>query len=106
MLLVFVILIIVTLCVSIVSSYFLLNAEDWRWPWMSFMSAASTGGYVFLYGFYYFMAKTKMRGFFQIMFYFGYTGLSCVGLGIMCGTIGYLGSANFVYIIYSNIKSD
>ena len=33
MLLVFLILIIVTICVTIVCTYFLLNAEDYRWQW-------------------------------------------------------------------------
>ena len=42
MLLVFVILIIVTICVTIVGTYFLLSAENYRWQWTSFFSAAST----------------------------------------------------------------
>merc|ERR1712002_924721 len=36
MLLVFVILTVVTVCVTIVCTYFLLNAEDYRWQWTSF----------------------------------------------------------------------
>ena len=42
MLLVFVILVIVTVCVTIVGTYFLLNAENYRWQWTAFSSAAST----------------------------------------------------------------
>lgn len=42
MLLVFFILVIVTVCVTIVGTYFLLNAENYHWQWTSFMSAAST----------------------------------------------------------------
>ncbi|KAJ8477040.1 hypothetical protein OPV22_020767 [Ensete ventricosum] len=42
MLLVFLILIIVTMCVTIVGTYFLLNAENYHWQWTSFFSAAST----------------------------------------------------------------
>jgi transmembrane 9 superfamily protein 3 len=38
LLLVFSILIVVTACVCIVITYFHLNAEDWRWPWTSFLS--------------------------------------------------------------------
>jgi Endomembrane protein 70 len=55
--LVYVILIVVTICVTIVSSYFLLNVEDYRWKWTSFLSAASTSVYVFLYATYYFFEK-------------------------------------------------
>jgi transmembrane 9 superfamily member 3 len=49
MLLVYVILAIVLVCATIVAVYFLLNAEDYRWQWLSFIGAGSTAGYVFLY---------------------------------------------------------
>lgn len=42
MLLVFIILAIVTVCVTIVGTYFLLNAENYHWQWTSFSAAAST----------------------------------------------------------------
>lgn len=85
MLLVFVILLIVTVCVTIVGAYFLLNAENYHWQWTSFFSAASTAVYVYLYSIYYYSVKTKMSGFFQTSFYFGYTLMFCLGLGILCG---------------------
>ncbi|KAJ9158927.1 hypothetical protein P3X46_024470 [Hevea brasiliensis] len=106
MLLVFLILIIVTVCVTIVGTYFLLNAENYHWQWTSFFSAASTAVYVYLYSIYYYHVKTKMFGFFQTSFYFGYTLMFCLGLGILCGAVGYLGSNLFVRRIYRNIKCD
>ncbi|XP_019180969.1 PREDICTED: transmembrane 9 superfamily member 1-like [Ipomoea nil] len=106
MLLVFIILIIVTVCVTIVGTYFLLNAENYHWQWTSFFSAASTALYVYLYSIYYYHVKTKMSGFFQTSFYFGYTLMFCLGLGILCGAVGYLGSNLFVRRIYKNIKCD
>ncbi|GMJ06852.1 transmembrane nine 1, endomembrane protein 12 [Hibiscus trionum] len=106
MLLVFLILIIVTICVTIVGTYFLLNAENYHWQWTSFFSAASTAIYVYLYSIYYYHVKTKMSGFFQTSFYFGYTLMFCLGLGILCGAVGYLGSNLFVRRIYRNIKCD
>ncbi|XP_073842555.1 transmembrane 9 superfamily protein member 3 [Musca autumnalis] len=106
MLLVFTILTIVTVCVTIVCSYFLLNAEDYRWQWTSFMSAASTSIYVYAYSFYYFFFKTKMYGLFQTTFYFGYMALFSGALGIICGTVGYIGTSVFVRKIYSNVKID
>ncbi|CAM8930966.1 unnamed protein product [Rhodiola kirilowii] len=106
MLLVFVILVIVTVCVTIVGTYFLLNAENYHWKWTSFFSAASTAVYVYLYSIYYFYVKTKMSGFFQTSFYFGYTLMFCLGLGILCGAVGFLGSNLFIRRIYRNIKCD
>uniref|UniRef100_A0A6N2MBB3 Transmembrane 9 superfamily member n=1 Tax=Salix viminalis TaxID=40686 RepID=A0A6N2MBB3_SALVM len=106
MLLVFLILMIVTVCVTIVGTYFLLNAENYHWQWTSFFSAASTAVYVYVYSIYYYYVKTKMSGFFQTSFYFGYTLMFCLGLGILCGAVGYLGSNLFVRRIYKNIKCD
>ncbi|XP_033117679.1 transmembrane 9 superfamily member 3-like isoform X1 [Anneissia japonica] len=106
MLLVFIILIVVTVCVTIVCTYFLLNAEDYRWQWTSFLAAGSTALYVYIYSFYYFFFKTKMYGLFQTMFYFGYMAIFSIGLGIMCGTFGYVGTNTFVRKIYSTVKID
>jgi len=106
LLMVYVILIVVTVCVTIVSTYFLLNSEDYRWQWVSFLSASSTAGYVFLYSIYYFFVKTKMNGFFQTSFYFGYTLMFCIGLGLMCGALGFIGTSIFVKRIYQNVKID
>eukprot|EP00096_Caligus_rogercresseyi_P006372 TRINITY_DN2275_c0_g1_i1.p1 TRINITY_DN2275_c0_g1~~TRINITY_DN2275_c0_g1_i1.p1 ORF type:complete len:597 (-),score=174.44 TRINITY_DN2275_c0_g1_i1:192-1982(-) len=106
MLLVFFILMIVTTCVTIVCSYFLLNAEDYRWQWTSFFAGASTAVYLYLYSIYFFFFKTKMFGLFQTVFYFGYMGLFCAVLGVMTGSMGYIGSSFFVKKIYSNVKID
>ncbi|GFQ96810.1 transmembrane 9 superfamily member 3 [Trichonephila clavata] len=106
MLLVFIILAIVTVCVTIVCTYFLLNAEDYRWQWTSFLSGASTAGYVYMYSFYYYFFKTKMYGLFQTAFYFGYMALFSAALGILCGTFGYVGTSIFVRKIYSTVKID
>ncbi|KAF5296180.1 hypothetical protein FQA39_LY12634 [Lamprigera yunnana] len=106
MLLVSLILVIVTICVTIVCTYFLLNAEDYRWQWTSFLAAASTSVYVYIYSIYYFFFKTKMYGLFQTAFYFGYMALFSVALGILCGTVGFIGTSIFVRKIYSTVKID
>merc|ERR1712130_914785 len=106
MFLIYCILVIVTLCVTIVSSYFLVNAEDYRWHWTSYFSGGSTAIYVFLYAIYYFFTKTRMSGFLQTSFYFGYMGAFATGLFILCGTIGHIGSSIFLRRIYQYIKSD
>jgi transmembrane 9 superfamily member 3 len=104
LMLVFAILIVVTVCVTIVSTYFLLNAEDYRWKWTSFLSAASTAAYVFLYAVYFFFFKTHMSGFLQTAFYFLYTSLFCFGLAILTGSIGYVGTAIFIRRIFRAVK--
>jgi transmembrane 9 superfamily protein 3 len=106
MMLVFLILLIVSICTTIVAVYFTLNAENYHWQWISFLASGSTSGYVLLYSIYYFFWKTKMNGFLQSCFYFGYMGLFSFGFFILCGTVGLVGSNAFVKRIYRNIKSD
>ena len=106
MLLVYVILCIVSLCTTIVAVYFILNAENYHWHWISFLSSGSTAVYVFLYSIYYFFYKTKMTGLLQTSFYFGYMFMLCFGLFLLCGSIGHLGGSIFVKKIYRNIKAD
>lgn len=72
MLLVYLILMIVSVCTTIVATYFVLNAENYHWQWIAFLSSGSTAVYVFLYSIYYFLWKTKMSGLLQLAFYFGY----------------------------------
>lgn len=106
MFVVFIILMIVTICVTIVSTYVLLNAEDYRWHWASFASGGSTAVYVYLYAIYYFFTKTRMSGVMQTAYYFGYMGMFSFGLFIMTGSIGFIGANIFIRRIYQYIKSD
>jgi len=106
MLVVYCILIIVTICVTIVGTYFLLNAEDYRWQWTAFCSGGSTALYVYVYAVYYFWTKTRMSGALQTSFYFCYMAMFCAALFVLGGTIAYMGTNLFVRRIYLYIKSD
>jgi len=100
------ILAIVVSMTSIIVVYFLLNAENWLWQWTAFASGASTAGYVFAYGIYYFLFKTSMNGLLQTLFYFGYMALISIHLGVLCGTIGHAAALKFVRAIFQNVKVD
>lgn len=91
---------------SIIVVYFCVNAENYLWQWTAFASGASTAGYVFLYGIYYFLFKTQMHGLLQTTYYFGYMTLICVNLGLLCGTIGHGAASRFVRAIFQNVKVD
>lgn len=105
-LLVLLLLMAVTSSVTAVGTYFLLNSEDYRWQWTSFLSGSSISLYAFLYSLYYFIFKTKMSGMFQTVFFFSYMTLFCISLGILCGAIGFLAANRFVRKIYSTVKVD
>eukprot|EP00030_Apusomonadida_sp_AF-17_P000399 a174436_467.p1 GENE.a174436_467~~a174436_467.p1 ORF type:complete len:600 (-),score=303.55 a174436_467:25-1665(-) len=100
------ILVIVTMCVSTVVTYLTLNAEDFRWQWLSFLASASTGGYVLLYSVYYFVFKTRMTGLFQTSFFFANAALGSLAVAIICGACGYTGASLMVWNIYASIKVD
>ena len=65
-----VILMIVQVCVSIVGTYLLLNAENYHWQWTSFCSGASIGIYLFIYCIYFYVYKTQMSGLVQGVSFF------------------------------------
>lgn len=103
---VYAILTIVVGMTSIIVVYFCLNAENYLWQWTAFGSGASTAGYVFLYGIYYFIFKTQMNGLLQISYYFGYMALIALNMGLLCGTLGHAAASRFVRAIFQNVKVD
>jgi len=103
---VYLILTIVVSMTTIIVVYFCLNAENYLWQWTAFASGASMSIYVFLYGVFFFFFKTSMNGFLQTAFYFGYTSLIALNLGILCGTIGHFSASRFVRAIFKNVKVD
>eukprot|EP00906_Rhabdomonas_costata_P000764 RCo001006 len=104
--LVFMILLVVLACVSTVTTYFLLNAEDYRWQWTSFLIGCSTGVYTFLYAAYFFRYKTKMSGLLMTLLYFGYMALLSFGFSLLAGAVCFLAARQFVWRIYRNLKLD
>ena len=91
-------------CVAIVATYSTLNSEDYRWHWISFLSPASSGFYLFVYSIFYYFCKSKMSGYFQFTFYFSYMFIGSASLGLLAGSLGYTASYYFVKKIYSNMK--
>eukprot|EP01100_Stratorugosa_tubuloviscum_P010772 TRINITY_DN4689_c2_g1_i1.p1 TRINITY_DN4689_c2_g1~~TRINITY_DN4689_c2_g1_i1.p1 ORF type:complete len:620 (-),score=231.41 TRINITY_DN4689_c2_g1_i1:784-2565(-) len=102
--LVFIILLIVTACITIALTYFQLSMEDHRWWWRSFLSGGSTGFFIYGYSFYYYFFRSKMDGLLQAAFYFGYMFILCYFFFIMLGSVGFYSSLVFVRRIYSAAK--
>lgn len=72
----------------------------------SFVLLASTTNVTNVCFFLYLFSRCRMYGLFQTAFYFGYMALFSGALGIICGTVGYIGTRLFVRKIYSNVKID
>jgi len=103
---VFVILLLITACVSIVATYLLLNWEDWRWHWVAFGSGASLGLYVFMFSVYYYCFYTRMSGALQASIYFGSTLLISAALAALNGAVSYFAADAFVRRIYKSRHVD
>jgi hypothetical protein len=104
--LVFIILIIVTACITVALTYFQLSMEDHRWWWRSFVSGGSTGFFIYAYSLFYYLYRSRMSGWLQGAYYFGYMMIVCYFFFIMLGTVGFYSSLVFVRKIYGNLKID
>lgn len=106
LLLVFLILIVVTAAVTVALVYFQLASEDYNWWWRSFLSASSTGAFIWGYAFYYYHYQSAMSGPLQAAFFFGYTFLISYFFGLLLGAVGFAVAHKFVHHIYASIKID
>lgn len=104
--LMFLILIVVTACMTVSLTYVQLSHENHQWWWMSLVSGGSTALFVYLYSFYFLFHESRMSGMLQLSFYFGYMGILCYALFLMLGTVGFYASLIFVRQIYRRIKCD
>jgi len=102
--LVFIMVLNMTACISIIQTYFQLNAKDYRWWWRSFFIGGSTSFYVFLYALYFYIKQSAMVGLLQAAYFVGYTTILCLILFLMLGSIGFLSSMAFVKYIYERSK--
>lgn len=92
--------------ITIVMCYFQLCNEDYRWWWRSFLSAGSSGGYLFLYSLWYFISKLNIEGFVPSVLYFAYMGMVSITFFMLTGSIGFFACLWFVRKIYGAIKVD
>eukprot|EP01065_Artemidia_motanka_P036628 TRINITY_DN445_c0_g1_i3.p2 TRINITY_DN445_c0_g1~~TRINITY_DN445_c0_g1_i3.p2 ORF type:complete len:638 (+),score=193.19 TRINITY_DN445_c0_g1_i3:94-2007(+) len=104
--LVFVILIITCAEATIVTVYFQLIREDYRWWWKSFGTSASYGLWLYMYCIFYYATALHIPNFWASVLYFGYMGMASYFAAVLTGTIGFGASFLFVHKIYSSIKVD
>eukprot|EP00998_Keelungia_sp_KM082_P004197 NODE_1529_length_1304_cov_74.958369_g1516_i0.p1 GENE.NODE_1529_length_1304_cov_74.958369_g1516_i0~~NODE_1529_length_1304_cov_74.958369_g1516_i0.p1 ORF type:complete len:398 (+),score=114.57 NODE_1529_length_1304_cov_74.958369_g1516_i0:38-1195(+) len=104
--LIFVILLLVTACITVSLTYLQLSNENHKWWWLSLVSGGSTAFFVYAYCFYFLWHESKMSGFMQVTYYFGYMLMICYSLFLMLGTVGWYSSFVFVKRIYGSIHID
>ncbi|KAL6341781.1 hypothetical protein AAG906_038025 [Vitis piasezkii] len=78
----FIILVLLTAMLSIGLTYVQLSVEDHEWWWRSLLRGGSTA--IFMFGHcIYFYARSRMSGFMQLSFYFGYNACICYAVFLM-----------------------
>merc|ERR1712032_566624 len=102
----FILLIIVTSCITVSLVYFQLSREDHHWWWISFINGGMIGFFIYVYSFYYYFNRSGMSGFLQTSFYFGYMGVVSFAFFLMLGSSGFYLSLVFVKYIYGRVKCD
>eukprot|EP00929_Paragymnodinium_shiwhaense_P054510 TRINITY_DN27325_c0_g1_i1.p1 TRINITY_DN27325_c0_g1~~TRINITY_DN27325_c0_g1_i1.p1 ORF type:complete len:626 (+),score=149.04 TRINITY_DN27325_c0_g1_i1:70-1878(+) len=105
LLLAFGMLLLVAATVTVLFTYFHLNAEDHRWWWRSFSTGAAVGCFFYAYCIYFYQ-QTGMKGFMQCSFFFLYSLLVAYGLSLMLGAVSFYATYAFVKYIYSRIKAE
>ena len=102
----FIVLMITSAEVSILMIYILLCKEDYRWWWVSFEVAGSSGVYFFIYAFGYYYTELNFSRLTSFVFYFGYMFLASATYTMITGTLGFIATFIFIRTIYSLIKCD
>jgi hypothetical protein len=105
LLLAFGMLLLVAMTVTVLFTYFHLNAEDHRWWWRSFGSGGAVAIFFYAYCFYFWL-QTGMNSFLQCAFFFLYSALIGYGLALILGAASWYASYLFVIYIYSRIKAE
>jgi transmembrane 9 superfamily member 2/4 len=100
----FIVLVVTSAEVSVLMCYILLCREDYRWWWLSFMVAGSSGVYFFGYAVVYWMLYLEVFRVSSMVLYFGYMLLGAVVFSLITGTIGFFATFTFIRTIFSLIK--
>jgi len=105
LLIAFIMLLLVGATVTVLFTYFHLNAEDHRWWWRSLGSGGAVALFFYAYCFYFFF-QTGMSGFLQCSFFFLYSLLVAYGMALLLGSVSFHATMSFVIYIYSRIKAE
>jgi len=105
LLLAFGMLLLVAATVTILFTYFHLNAEDHRWFWRAFSTGGAVAVFFYAYCIYFFF-QTGMTGLLQCSFFFLYSAFVAYGCALMIGAVSFYSTYYFVIYIYSKIKAE
>jgi hypothetical protein len=100
-----VLLIVLATVLTVLFTYFHLNAEDYHWWWRAFVSGGSVGLFVYMYSIYFYISS-GMNGVMQSIFFFLYSALIAYAISLCVGAASFATAYRFVWAIYKNLKAD
>ena len=68
----FVVVVLTTATVTVLFTYFVLCAEEYRWHWRAFMIGGGQAFWLFTYGLWYWASRLSFDNFTSVILYFGY----------------------------------
>ena len=80
--------------ITILLCYFQLCNEDYNWWWRAFLTAGSSGLYLFAYSVMYFFTQLEIVGFVPTLLYFTYMAIFATLFFLVTGTIGRSGRSD------------
>ncbi|EIN11685.1 endosomal P24A protein [Punctularia strigosozonata HHB-11173 SS5] len=95
-----------TATVSILFTYFLLCAEDYRWHWRAFFAGGGSAFWLLAYGLFYWISRLSLGSTTSFMLYLGYLLLLALLDFLVTGTIGFLATYWAVRRLYTAIRVD
>ncbi|KDQ21805.1 hypothetical protein BOTBODRAFT_99067 [Botryobasidium botryosum FD-172 SS1] len=95
-----------TATVTILFTYFVLCAEDYRWHWRAFVTGGGSAFWLFAYGIFYWASRLSLDSMTSAVLYLGYLFLLCLLDFLVTGTIGFLATYWAVRKLYSAIRVD
>ncbi|OCH92293.1 hypothetical protein OBBRIDRAFT_824786 [Obba rivulosa] len=95
-----------TATVTILFTYFILCAEEYRWHWRAFLTGGGSAFWLLAYGVFYWASRMSLDSFSSVVLYMGYLLLLALLDFLVTGTIGFLATYWAVRRLYSAIRVD
>ncbi|KAH9047779.1 hypothetical protein EDB84DRAFT_1575086 [Lactarius hengduanensis] len=95
-----------TATVTILFTYFVLCAEEYRWHWRAFLTGGGNAIWLLAYGLFYWVSRLSLDSFSSVALYLGYLFLLVILDFLVTGTIGFLATYWAIRKLYGSIRID
>lgn len=95
-----------TATVTILFTYFILCAEEYRWHWRAFLIGGGSSFWLVIYGVFYWASRLSLDSFTSVVLYLGYLFLLAFLEFLVTGTIGFLATYWAMRKLYGAIRVD